>query len=1245
MPWKPDNINIWCYNTAVGPIENRIGLAQQLRSSKVDICGLTETRCGAMDETLEGYTFLTSTTNGNRHGTGVALAKHIANCSETRHISDRITYVLTSVYQPGNRTENTLATVIGYAPAQQTTANLRKFWDQLHDTLAKVTKIATHTILMGDFNCHLSLNDMRAGGHPVRTKNNEEHLYPSTTDRQGIELLDLASSHNLEIQNLKSEKPLKRNITFPRAQTILDYILTTNSSLGTTTTMRTIEPRTKSDHKAVSIKLQVQPLPARRSHIDQPKQPERPKTTADILHEKVMEAAPPHQPQLPVTNPTNTCITTTTRAAIGKYHAYRKAFGTRSIPTRLAKREVRKNINRDRRRQMEKYAQQLESLHEDKQVHAAFKSLRILTKGKRQTGRHHRSTIAALHKHFRELYNRESTTPNIDQAFLPAQTHATQPPRPHVTVWGDGSHRPTTNTMAWAILRETETGLDEITIGRVEDSVAYENTPTRAETAAVLAALQTNKGKHIDYHTDALNCIRTYYKLPTHANAGFAHTTDGDLWKAIHYELQSTNMSMHKIKAHKGHRQHDICDHFAKSVAHNKAPNEYHTVTPTKFAPDWHTHSTPHPCPASFPTTSTQKLELHTNKAIPRTTINDETPDWEEIQQAARSISNTAAPGTDELHRNQILDDECFPHVVTLVQHMWEHHELPQAATQTTLQALKKRRNEPLTPDNARGIGWSSIITKIVATIILQRNADVPLTDVQFGFRHARNAPQAIAIVRDFVSLATGITTEAFAAFLDIEKAFDSVNRSILPQLLSAYGFGNNAIAIIEKMYNDEIFLKDKGHHTEAFTAANGVKQGCKLSPLIFAIYLDHAIRRCAGEMLPQDPHDVHAKLLAYADDIVLLALTAEDMQHNLDKIDEALRTIGLHLSPKKCVVLKIGTEEDTTRDTKLGYESRLRKLNIDNSTATPTTLNNSGSRAYVPANETVALKCPFTDCPYSANSGKNTPPRKLLLAHLRHIHNFTGRLSPHLFHTNINTDPTQDPRPTQTKKQSHTPRHGPTPTAFHIRGTWITETRQFKYLGSFISGDASLTAEITHRQQRAHATANALKKLLKSSRLTRRTRLTYLNVLVIPVLLYAAESWTPTKKDTSRLQKTYHQLIRKFTGIKFYFNKQTQTYEGTTPTIMRQITRLPSLTDKLREHRLRMLGQILREPTAIHSIALTRQYPQQHKGKRTRWVDQITQDLSQMQLPPIRHPDLSNLASNIPRWKHKIRAPQQNST
>ena len=108
---------------------------------------------------------------------------------------------------------------------------------------------------------------------------------------------------------------------------------------------------------------------------------------------------------------------------------------------------------------------------------------------------------------------------------------------------------------------------------------------------------------------------------------------------------------------------------------------------------------------------------------------------------------------------------------------------------------------------------------------------------------------------------------------LDAEKAFDRVNWQYLERTLGKMGFHPDFIKWIGVLYSGPISkVRVNGYTSKNFGLKRGTRQGCPLSPLLFAISIEPL-----AEIIRADPRiqgvsagGVTYKILLYADDVIL---------------------------------------------------------------------------------------------------------------------------------------------------------------------------------------------------------------------------------------------------------------------------------------------------------------------------------------------------------------------------------------
>lgn len=254
----------------------------------------------------------------------------------------------------------------------------------------------------------------------------------------------------------------------------------------------------------------------------------------------------------------------------------------------------------------------------------------------------------------------------------------------------------------------------------------------------------------------------------------------------------------------------------------------------------------------------------------------------------------------------------------------WEGF-IPEEWTEGIIVPLFKEGDE-CDVGNYRGITLSSHIGKVFCSIMkerLYRAVDgVVIGEAQGGFRKNRQTVDHLFVVSGVVQLRRIEGKKTWMAFLDLRKAYDSVWREGLWEKLKAYGVGDKFLRVCRELYSSVSARVRIGQTlSEAFRIACGLRQGCVLSPCLFSLF----IMDLAGE-LENRGLGVHVKgqwmgSCFFADDIVLLASSAQELQSMLDVAAGFARRWHLRFNPKKCGVLIVGQKRQEKKRWRLGND------------------------------------------------------------------------------------------------------------------------------------------------------------------------------------------------------------------------------------------------------------------------------------------------------------------------------------
>ena len=121
--------------------------------------------------------------------------------------------------------------------------------------------------------------------------------------------------------------------------------------------------------------------------------------------------------------------------------------------------------------------------------------------------------------------------------------------------------------------------------------------------------------------------------------------------------------------------------------------------------------------------------------------------------------------------------------------------------------ALYKNKGSKADCGNYRGISLLSIAGKIFARIILNRLiavSEANLPEAQCGFRPGRSTVDMIFTMRQVQEKCLEQNLDLYSVFIDLTKAFDTVNREALWDVLARYGCPPKFIQIIRLFHVDK---------------------------------------------------------------------------------------------------------------------------------------------------------------------------------------------------------------------------------------------------------------------------------------------------------------------------------------------------------------------------------------------------------------------------------------------------------
>jgi Reverse transcriptase (RNA-dependent DNA polymerase) len=205
-------------------------------------------------------------------------------------------------------------------------------------------------------------------------------------------------------------------------------------------------------------------------------------------------------------------------------------------------------------------------------------------------------------------------------------------------------------------------------------------------------------------------------------------------------------------------------------------------------------------------------------------------------------------------------------------------------------------------PDQYRGIALLEVIYKLISAIITKRiNSNIHFHEAIHGFRKFRGTGTAIIEMKLRMQLAQRTTEPLFMIFLDLKKAYDTLDRGRTINILQGYGVGKMTCNLIKTIWDNDVMVpKQAGFYGKPFKASRGVRQGDIMASIIFNITTDAVIRESLKQFYNIYLNDTDTQAIFYADDGVICGNDAEKIQFLLDIFTTNFARIGLKMNVEK---------------------------------------------------------------------------------------------------------------------------------------------------------------------------------------------------------------------------------------------------------------------------------------------------------------------------------------------------------
>ena len=253
-----------------------------------------------------------------------------------------------------------------------------------------------------------------------------------------------------------------------------------------------------------------------------------------------------------------------------------------------------------------------------------------------------------------------------------------------------------------------------------------------------------------------------------------------------------------------------------------------------------------------------------------------------EVLAVIKKMKRKVSEGYDEIPASLVIDgaEEIAVPLSYLINQCLAHSVFPTAEKCAKVTPVHKS-DEKMVMDNYRPISVLPILSKVFERIVhnqlytyLEENN--LLSDCQFGFRRKSSTEHAVTYFSDFIKTSMDKGKLTGAVFVDLRKAFDTIDHATLIAKLQIYGVHGKELTWFESyLFNRQQFVSFQGTCSEKQSIRCGVPQGSILGPLLFTIVINdiaEQVKEC--------------QILLYADDTVMFTSDKDSK-----RIEETLNT------------------------------------------------------------------------------------------------------------------------------------------------------------------------------------------------------------------------------------------------------------------------------------------------------------------------------------------------------------------